>query len=154
MKKTIYFPEIFEELGEYTKKADKIAVLHKYANVKGLKNFLYITYDPNIKWGVTRSDVENLKYDHMDIADFDLAPTNLFLEAPKRLFNFTNVRNPILSVNKIQKNMARMFSVMHHDEIELVKQAIDRKIKVNGLTAKLVKEAFPNLLTEKVKEAK
>ena len=150
MKKTVYFPEIFRELEECSKKADKIAVLHKYADVKGFKHFLYITYDPNIKWGVTRADVENLKYDHMDIVDYDLAVTNLFLESPKRLFNYTNVRNPMLTKNKILKNIARMFSVMHHEEIELVKQSINRKIKVNGLTVKLIEEAFPGLLTKEI----
>lgn len=151
MKKTTYFPEIFEELGNCTKKAEKIDVLQKYENVKGFRSFLYITYDPNIKWGVTRADVENLTYDHMDIVDYDLAPTNLFLESPKRMFNFTNVRNPMLKKNKIQKNMARLFSVMHHEEIELVKQSIDRKIKVKGLTANLIREALPDLLTEEAK---
>lgn len=151
MKKTVYFREIFDELDECTKKADKIAVLHKYGNVKGFKSFLYITYDPNIKWGIDRSDIENLKFDHFDIADYDLAPTNLFLESGKRLFDYTNVRFPMLSKEKCQKNMARLFSVMHHEEIELIKQAVNRKIKVNGLTAKLVKEAFPTLLTEKAK---
>ncbi len=149
MKKTVYIPEIFEQFTTKTKKADKIAVLHKYKDVKGFLHFLHITYDPNIKWGVTREDIENLKYDHMDIPDYDLAPINLFLESPRRLYNFTNVLNPILPVAKIKRKMAIMFSAMHHEDVELVKQAVNRKIKAHGLTEKLVREAFPNLLTER-----
>lgn len=149
MKKTVYFVEIFEQVGKASKKQDKINILLKYAGVKGFKELLFLCYEPTLKWVITREDIENLKYDHMDIADYDMAPTNLFLEAPRRLFNFTNWRQPELKQNKILRLISNMFSVMHHEEIELFKQVVNRKIKTHGLTENLVREAFPTLLTPK-----
>lgn len=147
MKKTLYFPEIFELIGEEETKEGKITVLHRFYQEKGFIDILRLCYEPKIKWMVTRAEIENLTYDHMDIADYDLAPTTLFLEARRRLYNFTDVRNPPLPINKIQRLIANMFSVLHHKEIELFKQMVDRNILDTGLSEELVREAFPNLLT-------
>lgn len=147
MKQTLYFPEIFEMVGEQETKEGKIAVLHRFYQEKGFVDILRLCYEPNIKWMMTRADIENLKYDHMDIADYDLAPTTLFLEARRRLYNFTSVRTPPLPLNKIQRLVANMFSVLHHKEVELFKQMVDRNIEDTGLSEELIREAFPTLLS-------
>lgn len=154
MKKTLYFPEIFEMIGDAESKEGKIAILHRFYQEKGFSDILRLCYEPQIKWVVTRADIENLKYDHMDIADYDLAPTTLFLEARRRLYNFTNVRNPPLPVNKCQRLIANMFSVLHHKEVELFKQMVDRNILETGLDEELVREAFPTLLSGEYKPPK
>ena len=147
MKRTVYFPEIFEEVGNAETKEEKIAVLHKYRKEKGFYDILRLCYEPQIHFLVTRAEVENLRYDHMDIADYDLAPTTLFLEARRRLYNWTNVRKPHLQKNKILRLVADTFSVLHHKEIELLKQIIDGNITEVGLDEGIVREAFPNLLS-------
>ena len=85
----------------------------------------------------------------MDIADYDLAVSNLFLEAPRRLFNFTNFRKPILPKDKVLRLIRNMFSVFHPEEIEIFKQMVDRKLQAKGLTENLVREAFPGYLNER-----
>ena len=147
MKRTFYFPEIFEMVGEAQTKEEKIAVLRKYRTEKGFLDILRLCYEPRIKWIVTREEIENLPFDHMDIADYDLAPTTLILEARKRLYNFTNVRRPPLKKNKVIRLIANMFSVLHHKEIELFKQMVDRNILETGLDEGIVREAFPKLLS-------
>jgi hypothetical protein len=148
MKRTVYYPEIFEMIGKAKTKKAKIEILHRYKNVKGFYDILRLCYDPNINWLVTRKELENLQYDKMDIADYDLAPTTLFLEARRRLYNYTNLRQPPLKKRKIIQNITGMFSAMHEDEIELFKQIVDGRIKEKGLTEKLVRDAFPGLLSE------
>ena len=116
MKRTVYFPEIFEMIGNAETEDDKIAILHQFRQEKGFYDILQLCYEPTIKWMITRDDIEHLKYDDMDIEDYDLAPSTLFLEARRRLYNFTNVRNPPLPKNKIMKLVARMFSSFHHKD--------------------------------------
>ncbi len=147
MKRTVYYPEIFAMVGEVDTKEEKIAVLHKFKNEKGFYDILRMCYDPLIKWVVTREEIENLVYDHMDIADFDMAPTTLFLEARRRLYNFTNVRTPPLKHYKVIQLITGMFSVLHHEEVELFKQMVSGNIEDTGITEDLVREAFPNLLS-------
>ena len=148
MKKTVYFPEIFEEVGNAETKEEKIADLHKYKNEKGMYNILHMCYDPNIKWLITLRDIENLTYEQMDIDDYDLAPTTLFLESNRRLYNFTDRRQPPLKKSKILRLIANMFSVLHHNEVELFKQMVDGHIEETGITVELLKEAFPGLISE------
>jgi len=147
MKRTVYFPEIFEMVGNAQTKKEKIAVLHKYRNEKGFYDILLLCYDPRIKWMITRKEIEDLEYPRMDIADYDLAPTTLFLEARRRLYNFTTLRQPPLKKRKILQLIAGMFSVLHHKEVELFKQMVDGNIEENGMSENLIREAFPGLLS-------
>lgn len=149
-KRTIYFPELFNMIGEVKTKKEKIALLHKYQGIKGFYDILKLCYDPRIVWIVTRKEIENLTYDHMDIAYYDLAPSTLFLEARRRLYNYTNVRQPPLKKYKVLQLIAGMFSALHHDEIELFKQMVDGRIDEKGMTTKLIRDAFPNLLSPEV----
>ena len=150
MKKTVYFPEIFAMVGEAKTREEKKAILWKFRDEKGFINILQLCYDPKIRWVVTRREIENLEYDHMDIPDFDLAPTTLFLEARRRLYNYTNMKQPPLKGYKVLQLIAGMFSVMHHEEVELFKQMVAGRIEERGLTEKLVREVFPKLLSPAV----
>lgn len=144
-------PEIIDKIKEADTEEEKIRIIQGFGDTKGFRHLLYICYEPSIEWVVTRKDVDHLVYNHMDIPDYDLAVDNLFLLAPKRLFNYTNVRSPLLTKQKVKNLISGHFSVMHHEEVELIKQAIDRNI--DGVPEDLVRKAFPNLLitTEETK---
>jgi hypothetical protein len=154
MKKTVYFPEIFEEIGKAKTRKEKIDILHKYRNVKGFYEILKLCYDPNIYWLISRKDIENLKYKDMDIADYDLAPATLFLLARRQLQNYTNLRNPPLKKEKILKLIAGHFSSLYYEEVELFKQLVAGRIQKKGITEKLIRDAFPGLLSDPVIPAK
>jgi hypothetical protein len=154
MKRTVYFPEIFEEVGKAKTRKEKIAILHKYRDVKGFYEILKLCYDPNIHWVITRKDIENLEYEDMDIADYDLAPTTLFLLARRQLKNYTNLRQPPLKKNKVLRLISGHFSSLYYKEVELFKQLVEGRIQEKGLTEKLVREAFPGLLSDPIEPPK
>ena len=150
MKRTVYFPEIFEMIGNVETEEEKIAILHRFYQEKGFCDILFLCYDPRVEWIVTREEIENLRYDDMDIADYDLAPSTLFLEARRRLYNCTNIRQggkTPLQKNKVIKYIARMFSSLYYKEVELFKQMVDGDIQDIGLNEDLVRKAFPGLLS-------
>ena len=150
MKKTVYLPEIFDLVKEVKTKKAKIEILQKFKDTKGLYNILQLTYDPGIKWVLTREEVEGIQYDQMDIADYDLAPSNLFLESRKRLYNYTSMKNPMLPKNKVSRLIKNMFSVFHEKDVELFMEMLDKKIE--GLEEKVVYETFPGLLSGEPKK--
>jgi len=152
MKRTVYFPEIFDMVGKAKTRKEKIAILQKYQDVKGFLDILQLCYDPNIKWVVTRKDIEHIPYDAMDIPDYDLAPSTLFLLARRQLKNYTNLRQPPLKMNKVLRCISSHFSSLHPDEVELFKQIVDGRIQERGLTEKLVRSAFPGLLSDPPKK--
>ena len=152
MKRTVYFPELFKEIGEAKTRKEKIEILRKYKDVKGMMELLYLCYEPSVEWYITRRELDNLHYDKMDIPDYDLAPTTLFVLARRQLANYTNLRVPPLKKYKIIRCIQTDFSSLHPDEVELFKQIVDGRIQQKGLTENLVREAFPGLLKELPKE--
>jgi len=153
MKRIIYFPEFLEMMEETKSRKDKIALIRSYGHVHGFPDILVYCYDPKIEFVVTRKEIENLWFDHMDIPDYDTAPTTLFNEV-RRIRNYTTLKQPPLNHKKVIQLIANTFSVLHHEEIELFKQMVDGRIKCKGLTEKLVREAFPGLLSPEEKKSK
>jgi hypothetical protein len=153
MKRRLYFPEFLEMMENTKSRKDKIALIRNYGNVKGFPDILYFCYDPKIEFVVTRRELDNLWFDHMDIPDYDTAPTTLFNEV-RRIRNYTTLRQPPLRHNKVLQLIANTFSCLHHEEIELFKQMVAGRIKCKGLTEKLVREAFPGLLSPEEKPVK
>jgi hypothetical protein len=149
MKNTKFIPEVFKLVKEAKTKKDKIAVLHEYQSIKGFYDILKLTYDPKCEWKVTRKEIEHLVYQDMDIAYYDLAPTTLFLEARRRLYNFTNAKT--LKKEKVIKLIARMFSSLYHEEVEFFKCMVDGDI---GVSVAVVREAFPGMLNDDPKPPK
>jgi len=154
MKRTVYFPEIFEMVGKAKTRKEKIDILHKFKNEKGFYEILKLCYDPLIEWHVTKKELDEIDYEKMDIPDYDLAPSTLFLLARRQLKNYTNLRQPPLPKYKILRLISGHFSSLHPKEVELFKQLVDGRIKEKGLTEKLIREAFPGLLNEPVKKEK
>ncbi len=153
MSKTVYIPEILAMIDKASKKQEKIDILHRFQDVRGFKEVLFFCYEPYVKFHFTVDDLDNLQYDKMDIPDYDTAPTNLFLEAPRKMRNYTNLRKPFLSKEKCLRNIASDFSAMHHEEVEIYKQIVGKKLKARGLTENLVGEVFPDIFyTEELRE--
>lgn len=139
--------EICQAVGTFSGRQEKADVLINNSSAP-LRELLRVTYDPNIQFVVTSDEVREAGWDSMDIPDYDMAGVQLF-EAARRLASFTNERKPNAITPKLAiKNLTEMFSAMHPDEVDLVLQAMDKKIKVDGLTEKRVRSAFPGLLSE------
>lgn len=145
---TMYIPEIFDALANYSKTEDKIKVLH--ANISpSLQIVLRLTIDPDIKFNFSLKEFNALDIKPMDIPDFDTAPVTLLSEA-KRLINLTNKKQGVqLSKEKSLKLAKEWASAMHPNDVEVFKQMIAGKFKFKGLTERIILQAFPQLIPQK-----
>jgi hypothetical protein len=142
---TVYIPELFATIGNLTVRPDKIKAL-RANQTPALLTMLRLCYTEGIEWDFTRRDLDALDYKPMDIPDYDTAPTSLFREGRKMpMFTNEKVGNR-MSPEKALKVINEWFSGMHPNDVELVKQMVNGNFKAKGLTEKLVKEAFPDLL--------
>jgi hypothetical protein len=139
MQKT--FHSIFEEVGKATKKADKIAVLHKYSSPQ-LKQVLGLTFDPTVKWllpeGTPPYKPLPKSADQESSLYTELRRSYLFYNSGNETSqNLKNVRREQLFIEMLES--------IDPDDAKVLIAMKDRKLPYKGLTRKLVAEAFPNL---------
>ncbi len=139
MTKTFY--EIFKEIHNAKKKKDKIAVLHFYSSA-ALKSVLGYTYDPRIKWllpeGIPPYKPLPEEADQEAALASELRKMYMFVEGyAEAQCNLKPHRREILFI-------AMLESIDPRDAKVLIGMK-ERKQPFNGLTRKLVEEAYPNL---------
>lgn len=139
MNKTFY--EIFKEVHNAKKKAEKIAVLHHYSSAS-LKTILGYTYDPRIKWLLPEGIPPYTPLP--DAADqeaglaAELRRIYLFVEGNSETQkNLKQTRREQIFIDMLE-------SVDPRDAKVLIGMK-EGKLPFNGLTRKLVAEAFPNI---------
>jgi hypothetical protein len=139
MTKTFY--EIFKEVHNAKKKAEKIAVLHHYSSA-AVKTVLGYTYNPNVKWLLPE---ETPPYkplpkgaDQESALASELRKIYLFTEGDTEA-----QRN--LKPNRRETLFISMLESIDPRDAKVLIGMKERKLPFNGLTRKLVDEAFPNL---------
>ena len=139
MNKTFY--EIFKEVHNAKKKAEKIAVLHHYSSAS-LKTILGYTYDPRIKWLLPEGTPPYTPLP--DAADqeaglaSELRRLYLFVEG-----NSETQRN--LKQTRREQIFIDMLEAIDPRDAKVLIGMKEGKQPFNGLTRKLVAEAFPNI---------
>ena len=139
MNKTFY--EIFKEVHNAKKKAEKIAVLHHYSSAS-LKTILGYTYDPRIKWLLPEGIPPYTPLP--DAADqeaglaAELRRIYLFVEG-----NSETQRN--LKQTRREQIFIDMLESVDPRDAKVLIGMKEGKQPFNGLTRKLVAEAFPNI---------
>jgi len=134
------YSEIIEEFEKKDNKTDRIAILKKYDSPKW-REFLQYAMDPNIKF-----DVPIPKYRPAE-EPAGLNFTYLDSEVPK-MYRFIagHPKRPTgLNPQKQQSLLVVILESLHKDEAELLVNVLQKKFKVNNLTIKLVKEAYPGM---------
>jgi len=135
------YSEIIEEFTNAPTKQEKIQVLQKYDDPR-FRFFLELTLNPNVEWDVTiphmyRPAVEpaGLNYAYLDT------------EMPKmyRFMKNHPMRPAGFTAEKTTSQLQVILEALHKDESAIMAQLIQGKYKVKGLTAALVKEAFPGI---------
>jgi hypothetical protein len=136
----LLYSEIFEKFETLETRADRIAYLKKVAN-RPFIEFLTGVFNPNIQFDVIIPDYS---------PSFDppgLSMTYLDAEM-QRIYRFI-VGHPKRPENLTDKKKSELLLVvlesLHKDEAKLLVQFLTKKVKVKGLTAKLVNEAFPEI---------
>lgn len=135
------YSEVFEEFEKATSRKEKIDVLRKYDHPR-FREFLKYAFDPGILF-----DVEIPKY-RPAVEPAGLNFTYLDQEVQK-LYRFI-VNHPKRTTNippeKQKSLLVVVLESLHKDEAVLLTNLINKDLKVKGLTAKLIKEAFPEMV--------
>lgn len=135
------YHEIIEEFEKANTKQEKINVLQKHGDI-WFQEFLNFAFNPSIKWDIT--EIPNYK---PAVEPAGLNYSNLNLEV-RKLYLFIpghpKYRGP-LPKQKQAAILMNMLQSVNVNEAKLLEAVITKKLKVKSLTAKLVKEAFPNM---------
>ena len=140
MSSELLYSEIFEKFETLETRAERIEYLKKVVN-RPFIEFLTGVFNPNVQFDVEIPDYR---------PSFDppgLSMTYLDSEM-QRIYRFV-VGHPRRAENLSDKKKSELLLVvlesLHKDEAQLLVQLLTKKVKVKGLTAKLVHEAFPEI---------
>ena len=135
------YNEIFNEFELAKTRQEKIDVLKKHAD-HWFVTFLNYAFNQDIKFDFT--EIPSYK---PAVEPAGLNWSTLHLELRKLyLFIPSHVKyNGKLPDRKHTNVLIEILQSVHADEAKLLVQVFQRKLKVKGLTDKLVKEAFPDL---------
>ena len=136
----LYF-EIFEEFEKASGQKNKVEVLRKYGT-RAFKNFLCCALHPSIAF-----DIKEIPTYRPAVEPAGLNYVYLEQEMSQVYKYITN--HPAKPQDITQKRQRELLVVtlesLHRDEAELFANMFKKSIKVRGLNAKIVKEAFPDL---------
>jgi hypothetical protein len=142
MVKQMY--EVFDEFKAAKTKEEKVDVLRRN-DTQTLRNVLIGALHPGIKYRVT--DIPNYKkldipagmsYSHMGV---ELNRMYLFVEGNPRIPEG-------LTMKRTMEILTQMLEALEPKESEVFVGILKKDLKVPGLTAKVVNEAFPGLLPQ------
>jgi hypothetical protein len=135
------FDEIFSEVDKATKKADKIAILHKHSS-PAMKAILGYTYDPNVKWllpeGTPPFKMATQNMDYESRLSSEIKRLYLFVDGP------TDTQRNLKQTRREQLFIEMLENIDPRDTKVLLGMK-ERKLPYKGLTRALVAEAFPKL---------
>lgn len=134
--------EIFDEVAKAKDKNEKILILRRNETMT-LRNVLQGTFHPAIEYNITKvpyykpdQSPPGMGYSHMGAA---LDRVYLFVKGSKRA-------DPNLTQERREQILIQILESLEAKEAEVFMNMILKKQKVSGLTADLVREAFPNLI--------
>lgn len=139
---TIYISELLKKIAKAKTRGQKKAILVEYKDNNVLKFVLQGTFDPSVIWNVAK----RLPKYKPDDAPIGLNPMTLFNVVPKcSIFVKGHAKANGLTEKKTKELLIQTLESMHEDESLIFVQMLKKKLKVKGLTEKLVLEVFPNL---------
>ncbi len=132
--------EVLEKAAALPTKADKVAFLQSNYSVP-LTLVLRAALDPNIKWALPEGAPP------YTINPYPGQEGALYSEA-RRLYLFVEGGNPNLTAKKREHLFVQFLEMLTPKDAQLVLAAKEKKLPYKGITAKLVNEAFPGLISE------
>jgi hypothetical protein len=139
---TVYISELLKGISKAKTRAEKKKLLEQYKTNNVLRFVLQGTFDPSVEWNVPKVIPKYNK----DDAPIGLSETSLFTIMPKcSIFVKGHPKSEILKAKRIKELLIQILESMHPDESLIFTQMLKKKLKVKGLTEKLVLEVFPDL---------
>ena len=139
---TLFISELFEKIDKAKTRQAKKDILIEQQDNHIFKYVLQGTYDPNVIWNTPKKFPKYVP----DIAPLGLNEISLFTIMPKvSIFVDGHVKAKGLTEKKIGELLIQMLESLCKEEALIFEQMLKKKLKVKGLTEKLVLEVFPNL---------
>ena len=139
---TVYISELLKGIAKAKTRKEKKTLLEQYKTNNIFKFVLQGTFDPSIVWNVPKALPKYKK----DDAPIGLSETSLFTVMPKcSMFVQGHPKAENLNAKRIKELLIQILESMHPDESLIFTQMLKKKLKVKGLTEKLVLEVFPDL---------
>jgi hypothetical protein len=141
MSSEILYSEILEQFTHAKTKEEKLHVLRRNDDPR-FRFFLELALNPNVEWDIQlphmyRPAVEpaGLNYAYLDT---EMPKMYRFMKNhPNRPQGFT--------AEKTTPQLQVILEALHKDEAAILAQLVQGKFKLKGLTAALVREAFPGI---------
>lgn len=135
--------EVLEEAGKIIKRDERIKFLQLNKS-PGLTDILRIQYDDTIVSALPEG-APNYRQDDAP-KDYQYTILNKAYTQFKYFFKgpIANDMNPL----KRESLFLNLLETLHVEEAELLIAAKDKKLKCKGITKKLVRDAFPNLIVK------
>ena len=142
--------EVLEQVDKIKTKEEKVSLLRKYG-LPAYKGVLRINFDDSVNMNLPEGEPPFRKEEGKPIG---YQETNLIQEF-RRFYIWLDPKQTLPKIRK-EKLFIEMLEGLHISEAEVMCLAKDRKLqkKYKTITYDLVREAFPDLLPEKVKKEK
>lgn len=139
---SVLFHEIFEEFNKARTRETRVAVLQKYGRNVWFKEFLNYAFNPKIHFDIIQVPAYKpaLEPAGMNFSSLSNEMRRLYIFIaghPKRTSK--------LDAKKEARILNALLSSVHKEEAELLVKCFKKDLDVRYLTARLVKEAFPEL---------
>ena len=133
--------EVLEKVTEQRTKADKIRILREHENMMALRDVLQGAFDERIQWKLPAGFVPYTP------AREEAVPATLKKEHLKFKYFVAGLRDcERLTSVKREKLFLDICESVHPQDAKLLVKMINKEPPMKGITKKLVKEAFPDLL--------
>ncbi len=140
MAMMISIAEVLDDIASAKTRKDRLAILAKF-DCRALKACLKAQFDSEIQFVDLGKKLDyeaddapfghNCSTLHMEFKKF-----YIFMEGPSRL-----------TVERRRQLMCQICEALHPDEADIFYACVRKKLKRRGLTEKLVREAYPDLLS-------
>lgn len=135
-KRSIY--EVLESVAQHKKNEDKVQALREHGSA-AIQQLLKYTFDPSIKFLLPKGDAP------FKPCPFPDQHSRLYTEV-RRLYLFVDGGHTGLSTLKRESLFIQLLESIDPNDAKLVCCVKDKKLPFKGITAKIVNEAFPNLI--------
>jgi len=135
---------ILKEASEITGRKDRVAFLRSHHPNTLLKTLLKYRFDPNIQFALPPGEPPFKKCEAVD-------NENMLYNEARRLYLFIEGGNSDLNPVRRETLFIQLLESIDPKDAELLIAIKDKKMPYKGITEKVVREAFPNILPEKEK---
>jgi|TARA_R100000081_G_scaffold87369_1_gene57806 hypothetical protein len=132
--------EVLDKVSKAKTKADKLKLLQKENNNWALKDILRGTFDDAVQWILPTGPVP------YEPAPFDSHPSEWSMHNKKLASFVKGGPGTQMKTYQREKMFLDILETIHPRDAELLVGMINKKMPIKGITKKLTKEAFPDLI--------